>query len=284
MRGHQLLVVYGMLRLALALPPRQLASSAARRIAWAQHRAFKPSPLLATPGGAEEALDACQAPSYRGVRPAANGQWRVALTAGGKVHRLGPFATAEEAARAYDSAARELQGARSKLNFPDDVVGTSTPTSAITDSLRSRSSSTSSSAGNNLSGSSSFMGSNTQINGDDSSITSGTTSSTASSSSSSSSIESVSDGEPEDAYFAVLRKSLGNMWVDRLAALQRPAACALVPLLSPLNELGYTSLTSDAHTGRAKQGTLLAYVMDQKAAHPGKVSLTSHHSLFLSFY
>jgi len=260
MRISEFLVAYGMLRSALALLPGQLASSAARRFKWAQHRAFKPSPLLATPDGAKEVMAAGQVPSFRGVRPAANGQWRVALTAGGKVHRLGPFATAEEAARAYDSAALELQGARSKLNFPEDVVDTPTPTSATADitGSRNRNSIPESSASKSIIQGSEFDSTTTSsilLSSSSSSVTSG----------------SVSDREPEENYLAVLRKSLGDMWVDRLGSLQRPAACALVPLLSPLNALGYTSLTSDASTGRAKQGTLLAYVMDQKAAHPGKV-------------
>jgi hypothetical protein len=190
-----------MFSLALALSPRRLASSSKRCLAHRQ--AISP---LTSASVTEVAEEAATRP-YRGVYPAAKGQWRAALTAGGKLHRLGLFASAEDAARAYDTAARELQGARSKLNFPGTAVANVADT----------------------------------------------------------------DREPESGHLALLRKSLGNGWADRLGALQRPAACALVAQLSPLNALGYTSLTSDAATGKAKQGTLLAYVMDQKAAHPSKV-------------
>jgi hypothetical protein len=46
---------------------------------------------------------------YKGVTQRA-GRWRAYITVGGKFQSLGAFATPEEAARAYDAAARELFG------------------------------------------------------------------------------------------------------------------------------------------------------------------------------
>lgn len=44
-------------------------------------------------------------------------KWRAVIGIGGKVKTLGCYATAEEAARAYDEAARELFGEFAKTNF-----------------------------------------------------------------------------------------------------------------------------------------------------------------------
>lgn len=46
-------------------------------------------------------------------------RWRAHIHSGKKQHHLGYFATADEAARAYDAAARELYGEFACLNFPD---------------------------------------------------------------------------------------------------------------------------------------------------------------------
>lgn len=55
--------------------------------------------------------------AYRGVRPRKNAKFAATINVACKTKHLGTFETQEDAARAYDAAAREHFGSRAVLNF-----------------------------------------------------------------------------------------------------------------------------------------------------------------------
>jgi hypothetical protein len=61
--------------------------------------------------------------NYRGVYWDKNNNWKASINYDGKQHHLGSFENEEEAARAYDRAARAHHGEKAQLNFPAEGEG-----------------------------------------------------------------------------------------------------------------------------------------------------------------
>lgn len=59
---------------------------------------------------------------YRGVSSVPRGRWAATIWADKVRHNIGIFDTAEDAARAYDHAARRLHGEFARPNFPDEIT------------------------------------------------------------------------------------------------------------------------------------------------------------------